>query len=141
MHDMVQSQVAEESKKTNKKIQDLEDELTNMGHFLTPEEMIEYLKEYSDAEITKRHAAKAEFVVYEDEALEIRIRFGDVNYIDVSRTATLKDQMLCKLNSKHAAIKFFSKDTKIVARAYFKKNATAEEVGDLTETLASYFTK
>lgn len=141
MHDMVQSQVAEESKKTNKKIQDLEDELTNMGHFLTPEEMIEYLKEYSDAEITKRHAAKAEFVVYEDEALEIRIRFGDVNYIDVSRTATLKDQMLCKLNSKHAAIKFFSKDTKIVARAYFKKNATAEEVDDLTETLASYFTK
>ena len=71
-----------------------------------------------------------------------RLKLGfDVNYIDVSRTATLKDQMLCKLNSKHAAIKFFSKDTKIVARAYFKKNATAEEVDDLTETLASYFTK
>ena len=141
MDDIIESKVSEEVKKTEIKIKDLESRLSEIGHILTPEEMIDYLEQYSDAEITKRHASNAEFVVYNDEALEIRIRFGATNYVDVTREAALKDTILRKLNTKHGDIKFFSKENKITARSYFKKNATAEEVDDLIATLSSHFTK
>ena len=141
MDDIIESKVSEEVKKTEIKIKDMESRLSEIGHILTPEEMIDYLEQYSDAEITKRHASNAEFVVYNDEALEIRIRFGATNYVDVTREAALKDTILRKLNTKHGDIKFFSKENKITARSYFKKNATAEEVDDLIATLSSHFTK
>lgn len=142
IQDMVKNKVDEEMNKNAKKINALEKQVNAIGHILTPEEMIEYYEQYyEDVEIKKFHAANAEYVVYNDEALEIRIKFGDVNFVDVSREASLKDQILRKLNSKFGDIKFFSKDSRIIARAYFKKNATAEDVDDLVETLASNFTK
>ena len=141
MDDMVQSKVTEEVKKTNKQIRELEDKLSAIGHILTPEEMIEYLEQFSDTDVAKRHASTAEFVVYHDESLEIRIRFGETNYVDVTREAALKDAILRKLNTKHGDIKFFSKDNKITARSYFRKNATVEEVDDLISTLSAHFTK
>lgn len=139
--DRVNSRVSDEVKKTDVKIKQLEAELSKIGHILTPEEMIDYLEQYTDAKIAKRHASNAEFVVYNDEALEIRIRFGETNYVDVTREAALKDTILRKLNTKHGDIKFFSKENKITARSYFKKNATVEEVDDLIASLSAHFTK
>lgn len=139
--DRVNSRVSDEVKKTDVKIKQLEAELSKIGHILTPEEMIDYLEQYIDAKIAKRHASNAEFVVYNDEALEIRIRFGETNYVDVTREAALKDTILRKLNTKHGDIKFFSKENKITARSYFKKNATVEEVDDLIASLSAHFTK
>ena len=92
-------------------------------------------------DIKKFHAPNAEVVAYNDGALEIRIRISDMNYVDVSREASLKDQVLRVLNSKHGDVKFFSKDNKIIARAYFKKNASTADVDDLIATLASNFNK
>ena len=138
--DAVKSRVYEESKKTATYISGLEKQLSEMGHILTPEDMIEFLHEYSDYEVKKFHAPNANFVVYNDEALEVRIRFGETNYVDVSREATLKDQIIRKLNTRYVDIKFFNgKDNRIVARSYFKANATAEEVDELIETLSSHF--
>lgn len=142
MQDIVKNQVSEEMKKNEKKIKSLEKQVNAIGHILTSEDMIKYYEQYyEDMDIKKFHAANAETVTYNDESLEIRIRFGDMNFVDVSREAALKDQILRKLNSKFGDIKFFSKDNRIIARAYFKKNATAEDVDDLVETLASNFTK
>ena len=139
--DRVQSRVSEESKKRQEYIAGLEKKMTKIGHILTPDDMLEYMKEFSDCEPTKRHASTAEFVVYKDGALDIRIRFGEINYVDVSREAVLKDQILRKLNTKYPDFKFSSKDNRITARGYFKKNAKPEEVDELIESLAANFTK
>ena len=139
--DMVQSKVTTELGKTEKKMKSMESQLKEIGHILTPEDLIEYLEQYDDMEIKKFHAPNAEVVAYNDGALEIRIRIGDMNYVDVSREASLKDQVLRVLNSKHGDVKFFSKDNKIIARAYFKKNASTADVDDLIATLASNFNK
>ena len=142
MNDMVKSLVADETKKTAAHIKQLEQKVASAGHTLTPEDMLEYLEQVSDVEASKRHASNAEFVVYEDGALEIRMRFGDVNYIDVTTTATLKDSILRKLNTKFSDYKFFStKDGKITARGYFSKTATAEEVDELIESISENFSK
>ena len=77
---------------------------------------------------------------YNDEALESIIRVWETNYVDVTREAALKDTILRKLNTKHGDIKFFSKENKITARSYFKKNATVEEVDDLIASLSAHFT-
>ena len=139
--DMVQSKVTEASKKSQEYIAGLEKRVAEIGHILTPDDVMEYLKEFSDCEPTKRHASTAEFVVYTDGALDIRIRFGETNYVDVSREAVLKDQILRKLNTKYPDFKFSSKDNRITARGYFKKNAKPEEVDELIENLAANFTK
>ena len=138
---LVQSKVTTELGKTEKKMKSMESQLKEIGHILTPEDLIEYLEQYDDMEIKKFHAPNAEVVAYNDGALEIRIRIGDMNYVDVSREASLKDQVLRVLNSKHGDVKFFSKDNKIIARAYFKKNASTADVDDLIATLSSNFNK
>lgn len=140
IEDRIKAKVAEEVKAAEEKIKGLETQLSEIGHILTPDEMLEYYKDF-DFDAKKRHAANAEFIVYNDEALEIKIRFGDVNYVDVSRVASMKDVMLRKFNSKFVNVKFFSKDDKIIARAYFKNNATVEEVDELVTSLASRFSK
>ena len=66
----------------------MESQLKEIGHILTPEDLIEYLEQYDDMEIKKFHAPNAEVVAYNDGALEIRIRIGDMNYVDVSREAS-----------------------------------------------------
>ena len=53
--DRVNSRVSDEVKKTDVKIKQLEAELSKIGHILTPEEMIDYLEQYIDAKIAKRH--------------------------------------------------------------------------------------
>lgn len=139
--DMIQSQVNEEVKKTSEHIASLESQLAEIGHILTPEDLISYYKEFSDVAPKKFHAPNAEFVVYEDGALEVRIKIGETNYIDVSREATLKDQLLRKLNAKFAEVKFFSKENRIIARSYFKKNATPEDVDNIVSVLSANFVK
>lgn len=143
MNDIVQSLVSDTSKKAEARIEELESQLAGIGHILTPEDMLSYISEFSDLEASKRHASNAEFVVYEDGALEIRIRFGEVNYVDVSREAALKDSILKKLNTKFLDYKFFvnKEGNKITARSYFSKTAKAEEVDDLISALASNFSK
>lgn len=139
--DMVKSRVTEEVKKTAEHVQYLEKKVSEIGHILTPEDFIKYLKQFDDMEVKKFHAPNAKFVVYNDESLEIRVRFGVTNYVDVSKTATLKDQILRKLNTKYGDVKFFRKDNKIIARSYFHKNATAEEVEEVIESLSAHFAK
>lgn len=141
VNDMVKSQVSEEIQKTDEYVKALEEELKSIGHILTPMELIDYYKNTRDTKVRKLHSAIAEFVVFNDETLEIRIRFGDVNYVDVSRKASLKDQVLKKLNAQHNNIKFFNKEDRIVARMYIKRNASAEEVDDVVMTLSDYFQK
>lgn len=139
--DMVQSKVTEELGKTEKKMKAMEDQLNAIGHILSPEDIMEYFAQFDDMEIKKFHAPNAEIVAYNDGALEIRIRIGDMNYVDVSREATLKDNVLRALNTRHPDVKFFSKDEKITARAYFKKNMNPSDLDDLIATLASNFNK
>lgn len=141
--DMVKSRVSEESKKTESYVKKLEKSVAEIGHILTPEELIEYLKQFnSDTEYKKAHGQNdAKFVVFNDESLEVRVRFGDTNYVDVSKSADLKDLTLKKLNAKYGEVKFFSKENRIIARTYFKKNATAKEVDEVIESLAFYFNK
>lgn len=139
--DMVQSQVNEEVKKTSEYIADLEKQVSEVGHILTPEDIITYYKEYSDIETKKFHAPNAEFVAYNDGAIEVRIKIGETNYVDISKETVLKDQILRKLNTKYADTKFFSKDNKIIARSYFKKNATPEEVDEIIAVLSKNFEK
>lgn len=136
----IKIKVTEEVSKTEEKLKSVEDELAERGHILTPEEMMEYLEKY-DIEVKKFHAPNAEILVYNDEALEIRVRFGELNYVDVSRVASMKDVMLRKFNSKFNNIKFFSKDDRIIARSYFKKEAGAEDVEELINSLAVRFSK
>lgn len=141
VEDMVQSKMADETQKYESHMKQLEEQLKAVGHILTPDEMVAYLKSFSDIEAQKRHAPNAEFVVYTDGALEIRIRFGAMNYVDVTRDAALKDSILRKLNTKYSDYKFFSKDNKITGRGYFSKTSTAAEVDVLIETLAANFSK
>ena len=98
IEDMVKSQVADEVKKVEERAESIQKQLDEIGHILTPEDLISYYEQYSDAEIKKFHAPNAEFVVYNDGALEVRIRIGETNYVEVSRSAALKDQILRKLN-------------------------------------------
>ena len=112
------------------------------GDDLPTESGCEYDDQYvSSVTLNTENVDNAEVVAYNDGALEIRIRIGDMNYVDVSREASLKDQVLRVLNSKHGDVKFFSKDNKIIARAYFKKNASTADVDDLIATLSSNFNK
>lgn len=141
IEDMVQSQVSDEVKKSSAHIEDLEKQLAEVGHILTPEDIISYYEQYSDIEAKKFHAPNAEFVVYNDASLEVRIKIGETNYIDVSKEAALKDQILRRLNTKYVDTKFFSKDSRIVARSYFKKNATPEEVDEIIAVLSKNFEK
>lgn len=140
--DIVESKVSESAKKTSSYIKKLETQVNEAGHILTPEELIKYLEQYyRDSTFKKFHAPNAKFVVFNDESLEVRVRFGETNYVDVSKEATLKDQVLKKLNSKHGDIKFFSKENKIIARTYFANTATVEKVDEVIETLSSNFAK
>lgn len=139
--DMVQSQVNEEVKKTSEYIAGLEKQVAEVGHILTPEDIISYYKEYSDIDPKKFHAPNAEFVAYNDGAIEVRIKIGETNYVDISKEAVLKDQILRKLNTRYIDTKFFSKDNKIIARSYFKKNATPEEVDEIIAVLSKNFEK
>lgn len=141
IEDMVQSQVSDEVKKSSAHIEDLEKQLAEVGHILTPEDIISYYKQYSDIEAKKFHAPNAEFVVYNDASLEVRIKIGETNYVDVSKEAAVKDQILRRLNTKYVDAKFFSKDSRIVARSYFKKNATPEEVDEIIAVLSKNFEK
>ena len=141
IEDMVQSQVSDEVKKSSAHIEDLEKQLAEVGHILTPEDIISYYKQYSDIEAKKFHAPNAEFVVYNDASLEVRIKIGETNYVDVSKEAAVKDQILRRLNTKYVDAKFFSKDSRIVARSYFKKNATSEEVDEIIAVLSKNFEK
>lgn len=141
IEDMVQSQVSDEVKKSSAHIEDLEKQLAEVGHILTPEDIISYYKQYSDIEAKKFHAPNAEFVVYNDASLEVRIKIGETNYVDVSKEASVKDQILRRLNTKYVDAKFFSKDSRIVARSYFKKNATPEEVDEIIAVLSKNFEK
>lgn len=141
IEDMVQSQVSDEVKKSSAHIEDLEKQLAEIGHILTPEDIISYYKQYSDIEAKKFHAPNAEFVVYNDASLEVRIKIGETNYVDVSKEAAVKDQILRRLNTKYVDAKFFSKDSRIVARSYFKKNATPEEVDEIIAVLSKNFEK
>ena len=141
IEDMVQSQVSDEVKKNSAHIEDLEKQLAEVGHILTPEDIISYYEQYSDIEAKKFHAPNAEFVVYNDASLEVRIKIGETNYVDVSKEAALKDQILRRLNTKYVDTKFFSKDSRIIARSYFKKNATPEEVDDIIAVLSKNFEK
>lgn len=141
IEDMVQSQVSDEVKKSSAHIEDLEKQLAEVGHILTPEDIISYYEQYSDIEAKKFHAPNAEFVVYNDASLEVRIKIGETNYVDVSKEATLKDQILRRLNTKYVDTKFFSKDSRIIARSYFKKNATPEEVDEIIAVLSKNFEK
>ena len=141
IEDMVQSQVSDEVKKNSAHIEDLEKQLAEVGHILTPEDIISYYEQYSDIEAKKFHAPNAEFVVYNDASLEVRIKIGETNYVDVSKEAAVKDQILRRLNTKYVDTKFFSKDSRIVARSYFKKNATPEEVDDIIAVLSKNFEK
>ena len=141
IEDMVQSQVSDEVKKNSAHIEDLEKQLAEVGHILTPEDIISYYEQYSDIEAKKFHAPNAEFVVYNDASLEVRIKIGETNYVDVSKEAALKDQILRRLNTKYVDTKFFSKDSRIVARSYFKKNATPEEVDEIIAVLSKNFEK
>ena len=140
--DMVKSQVADEVKKVEERAASIQKQLDEIGHILTPEDIISYYEQYSDAEVKKFHAPNAEFVVYNDGALEVRIRIGETNYVEVSRSAALKDQILRKLNTKYNDVKFYStKDDRIAARSYFKKNAAAEDVDDIVASLSENFKK
>lgn len=142
IEDMVKSQVADEVKKVEERAESIQKQLDEIGHILTPEDLISYYEQYSDAEIKKFHAPNAEFVVYNDGALEVRIRIGETNYVEVSRNAALKDQILRKLNTKYNDVKFYStKDDRIAARSYFKKNAAAEDVDDIVASLSENFKK
>ena len=141
IEDMVQSQVSDEVKKNSAHIEDLEKQLAEVGHILTPEDIISYYEQYSDIEAKKFHAPNAEFVVYNDASLEVRIKIGETNYVDVSKEAAVKDQILRRLNTKYVDAKFFSKDSRIVARSYFKKNATPEEVDEIIAVLSKNFEK
>jgi len=142
IEDMVKSQVADEVKKVEERAESIQKQLDEIGHILTPEDLISYYEQYSDAEIKKFHAPNAEFVVYNDGALEVRIRIGETNYVEVSRSAALKDQILRKLNTKYNDVKFYStKDDRIAARSYFKKNAAAEDVDDIVASLSENFKK
>ena len=142
IEDMVKSQVADEVKKVEERAESIQKQLDEIGHILTPEDLISYYEQYSDAEIKKFHAPNAEFVVYNDGALEVRIRIGETNYVEVSRSAALKDQILRKLNTRYNDVKFYStKDDRIAARSYFKKNAAAEDVDDIVATLSENFKK
>lgn len=142
IEDMVKSQVADEVKKVEERAESIQKQLDEIGHILTPEDLISYYEQYSDAEIKKFHAPNAEFVVYNDGALEVRIRIGETNYVEVSRSAALKDQILRKLNTRYNDVKFYStKDERIAARSYFKKNAAAEDVDDIVATLSENFKK
>lgn len=48
---MVQSKVTTELGKTEKKMKSMESQLKEIGHILTPEDLIEYLEQYDDMEI------------------------------------------------------------------------------------------
>lgn len=146
--DRVKSRVAEEAKKTSDRIAELEEQVAEIGQPLAPDDLFDYLSRNTELQVKKLHSTTARFVAYQDGQLEIRVRFGEMNYIDVSCKATLKDVMLRKLNSKAtgigaADIKFYStnRDNKIVARTYFKQTATVEEVDQLIEEVCSYFNK
>lgn len=137
----VKSLLSEELKKSSGKIKELEGQVKEIGHILTPDDLVSFYKQYADNDVRKLHSSTANFVVFTDHSLEVRIKIGDTNYAEVSKEAILKDQVLKKLNSKFNDIKFYNKDNKIVARSYFKKNASPEEVDDVVSVLASNFNK
>lgn len=140
--DMVKSKTADELKKSEAQIAELERQVNEIGHILTAEDMKQYYEQYtSDTEVNEFHAKNANGVMYNDGALEIRIRIGETDYAEVSRAATLSDKVLRALNAKFSDVKFFSKKDKIIARGYFKKNATPEEVDELVSTISANFTK
>lgn len=142
MDDSVKSMVEDEKSKTAAYIKELECKVAEAGHVLTPEDMIDYLTQfYPDTDFKKLHSKVAKFVVFTDGSLEIRVRFGETNYVDVSKEAALKDQSLRKLNSKHGEVKFFSKDNLIIARKYFSKTAEPEDVDDVMQELFDFFAK
>ena len=140
--DIAKSRAAEEAQKTADELDSLHKRLDSIGHILTAAELLKHYKEYDGLNPKKFHAPDGgQFVVYTDESLEVRIRVGSMNYVDVSKKATLKDPVLKKLNSANTDIKFFNKDDKIVARSYFPINASTEEVEDVVDKIADFFTK
>lgn len=142
-NDIIQSKVNEEMKKTKERIQELEETLSSFGHILTPEELKDYFLSLNgdDMEIRETHSADSNFLIYNDVSLEVRIRFGSLNFVDVSKVAVLKDAQLKKINTKFGDIKFFQKDDRIVARAYFPQNASAPEVDGLIDRISDNFAK
>lgn len=141
VEDIVKSKVGEEVRKKNKKIKALEKKVSEIGHILTVSDLKSYFEEIADTQVKIFHTKMAYGVMYNDESLEIKIWIGDQNFMEVSKEASIKDSMLKKLNSKYPSIKFFTRDNRVIARAYFKKNAAAEDVDDLVATLSENFSK
>lgn len=146
MGDQAKSIAAKEAQGLRDRIAQMEQQMEEIGHILTPEDMIAYLQRDPELHVRKLHSATARFVAWQDGQLDIRIRFGKANYIDVACEATLKDAVLKKLNAKATGvdgpdIKFFTKDKRIIARAYFGQTASVEDVGELADAICVYFNK
>lgn len=140
--DMVKSRTAEEAKKTEAEMNDLRKQVESIGHVLTASDLVKHYRMTDEITAKKYHAPDGgQFVVFDDESLEIRIRIGDLNYVDISKKATVKDSNLKKLNSANIDIKFFSNRDKTVARAYFPINASEDEVDGLIDEISKFFTK
>lgn len=141
IEDMAKSKAAEETQKTREELEDLKNQIAAVGHVLTANEVLDHFKQYDGLNVRKVHAQDGEFITYDDASLEIRIRIGDMNYVDVSKKASVKDSNLKKLNSAHTDIKFFSSKDRTVARSYFPINASADDAEQLADEISEFFTK
>lgn len=142
IEDMAKSRAAEEAKKTEQELEDLRRQVEAMGHILTAGDLMKHFKQYEDLDARNFHAQDGgQFVVYNDESLEVRIRIGEVNYVDVSKKATVKNDVLKRLNAKNADIKFFNKGERTVARTYFPVNASVDDVERIVDVITDFFSK
>ena len=142
MEVQIQARVSEENKKTDAMVAEMKKELEQHGKLLQPEDIMEYYGRYYD--VKKLSApGNAVIVAYKDEETNIftRIRFSEINFVEVYRAASIGEKDLQKLNSKFGDIKFFAKSGKVIARAYFPVNATCDQVDELVNRLTDNFAK
>lgn len=141
MDDVIAAKISEETEKTQNYISSLEEKIQQQGHVLTADELIQYYKKVNseDMDIKKRHAQTATVVTFEEGSINIRIIFSTVNFVELSKVATLNPKKLKRFNDTFSDVKFFCRENTVVARMYFSNTATAEKVDEVVEDLSGYF--
>lgn len=127
--------------KYEKEIADLREAANLSGLEISLEKFMEYLKDKDEfTEVKVLHADDKEILAMDYKSLTIKVIFGDLLFVDVSRNVkSVKKNSLERLNNEITNTKFFVKGNEVFSRQYFGRRVSNEALYDIINGLISYF--
>lgn len=144
--DSVTAGVNEKMKEKEAYIKRMEEKLQAVGHLVTAKDLMSYFSQKLDdsAGLEEQHGKNnIAYIVFKQDGLNVRIRIGETNFVEISKNTVAPDKTLGVLNAKYSEVKFYANavQKKTFARSYFADNAEPEEIDDLVQLVSQNFQK